>query len=99
MPDDLRTASRPVVASRWTLSSSARSTPSTPVSTCSSPRPPARARPWSPSTRSNGRAPAGGKVFYTTPLKALSNQKYGDLVRVHGAEPGRPPHRRQLGQR
>ena len=27
----------------------------------------------------------GGKVFYTTPLKALSNQKYGDLVRVHGA--------------
>jgi ATP-dependent RNA helicase HelY len=28
---------------------------------------------------------AGGKVFYTTPLKALSNQKYGDLARVHGA--------------
>ncbi|MFN2607879.1 MAG: DEAD/DEAH box helicase [Acidimicrobiales bacterium] len=28
----------------------------------------------------------GGKAFYTTPLKALSNQKYGDLVRVHGAE-------------
>ena len=27
---------------------------------------------------------AGGKAFYTTPLKALSNQKYGDLVRVHG---------------
>jgi ATP-dependent RNA helicase HelY len=27
----------------------------------------------------------GGKVFYTTPLKALSNQKYGDLVRRHGA--------------
>jgi ATP-dependent RNA helicase HelY len=26
----------------------------------------------------------GGKAFYTTPLKALSNQKYGDLVRVHG---------------
>jgi ATP-dependent RNA helicase HelY len=26
-----------------------------------------------------------GKVFYTTPLKALSNQKYGDLVRAHGA--------------
>jgi ATP-dependent RNA helicase HelY len=26
----------------------------------------------------------GGKVFYTTPLKALSNQKYGDLVREHG---------------
>ncbi len=26
------------------------------------------------------------KVFYTTPLKALSNQKYGDLVRRHGAD-------------
>ncbi len=23
---------------------------------------------------------AGGKAFYTTPLKALSNQKYGELV-------------------
>jgi ATP-dependent RNA helicase HelY len=28
----------------------------------------------------------GGKTFYTTPLKALSNQKFGDLVAVHGAE-------------
>ncbi|MDP9329578.1 MAG: DEAD/DEAH box helicase [Actinomycetota bacterium] len=27
----------------------------------------------------------GGKAFYTTPLKALSNQKFGDLVQVHGA--------------
>jgi len=26
----------------------------------------------------------GGKTFYTTPLKALSNQKYGDLVGDHG---------------
>ncbi|MCJ7436598.1 MAG: DEAD/DEAH box helicase [Acidimicrobiia bacterium] len=26
----------------------------------------------------------GGKAFYTTPLKALSNQKFGDLVRIHG---------------
>lgn len=33
------------------------------------------------------RALAGGsKAFYTTPLKALSNQKYGDLVRAHGSE-------------
>jgi ATP-dependent RNA helicase HelY len=29
---------------------------------------------------------AGGKAFYTTPLKALSNQKYWELVRRHGAE-------------
>jgi ATP-dependent RNA helicase HelY len=28
----------------------------------------------------------GGKAFYTTPLKALSNQKYWELVRRHGAE-------------
>lgn len=28
----------------------------------------------------------GGKTFYTTPIKALSNQKYGDLVRRHGPE-------------
>jgi ATP-dependent RNA helicase HelY len=29
---------------------------------------------------------AGGKAFYTTPLKALSNQKYQELVRRHGSE-------------
>jgi ATP-dependent RNA helicase HelY len=28
----------------------------------------------------------GAKAFYTTPLKALSNQKFGDLVRRHGAD-------------
>jgi len=28
----------------------------------------------------------GRKCFYTTPIKALSNQKYGDLVRRHGPE-------------
>lgn len=28
----------------------------------------------------------GYKAFYTTPLKALSNQKYGDLCRQHGQE-------------
>ena len=27
----------------------------------------------------------GAKAFYTTPLKALSNQKFGDLVAKHGA--------------
>jgi ATP-dependent RNA helicase HelY len=27
----------------------------------------------------------GGKVFYTTPIKALSNQKFNDYVRLHGA--------------
>ena len=28
----------------------------------------------------------GRKCFYTTPIKALSNQKYGDLVARHGAD-------------
>ena len=28
----------------------------------------------------------GRKAFYTTPIKALSNQKYADLVRQHGVE-------------
>src|SRR5881275_403355 len=28
----------------------------------------------------------GRKCFYTTPIKALSNQKYHDLVRRHGVD-------------
>jgi ATP-dependent RNA helicase HelY len=28
---------------------------------------------------------SGGKAFYTTPIKALSNQKFADLARRHGA--------------
>lgn len=28
----------------------------------------------------------GGKCFYTTPIKALSNQKYHDLTRLYGSE-------------
>jgi ATP-dependent RNA helicase HelY len=31
-------------------------------------------------------APAGGKVFYTAPIKALSNQKFTDLSRRYGAD-------------
>ncbi len=27
----------------------------------------------------------GGKTFYTTPVKALSNQKYGDFLQLHGS--------------
>ena len=29
---------------------------------------------------------SGRKAFYTTPIKALSNQKYADLARVHGPD-------------
>jgi len=28
----------------------------------------------------------GGKCFYTTPIKALSNQKFADLTRRYGTE-------------
>ena len=28
----------------------------------------------------------GKRIFYTTPIKALSNQKFNDLCEVHGAE-------------
>ena len=41
----------------------------------------------------------GRKAFYTTPIKALSNQKYADLVERYGAGQGRPAHRRQRRQR
>ena len=33
---------------------------------------------------------AGRKCFYTTPIKALLNSKFGDLVRRYGPVPGRP---------
>ena len=58
-----------------------------------------RARPSSASSPCTWRSATGRKAFYTTPIKALSNQKYADLVRRHGAENGRAAHRRQLGQR
>ena len=56
-----------------------------PVVGCSWRRRPAPARPWSPRSRSTGRWSGRTKCFYTTPLKALSNQKFGDLVAKHGA--------------
>ena len=38
----------------------------------------------------------GRKAFYTTPIKALSNQKYHDLVARLRRRPGRPAHRRHV---
>ena len=35
----------------------------------------------------------GRKAFYTAPIKALSNQKYSDLARIHGSRAGRAAHR------
>ncbi len=59
---------------------------------CWSAPPPAPVRRWSgssPSTWRCGAARRPGarrKCFYTTPIKALSNQKYHDLVARYGAE-------------
>ena len=36
----------------------------------------------------------GRKAFYTTPIKALSNQKFNDLVKRYGADVGRTEQRR-----
>ena len=36
---------------------------------------------------------AGRKAFYTTPLKALSNQKFAELAAVYGHDARRPAHR------
>ena len=59
--------------------------PSTTDGRCWWPRRPGRARRSWPSTPWPGRSRPGRKAFYTTPIKALSNQKYADLVRRHGA--------------
>ena len=42
---------------------------------------------------------AGRKCFYTTPIKALSNQKHNDLVAPVRAGTHRPAHRRPVDQR
>ena len=41
----------------------------------------------------------GERAFYTTPIKALSNQKYRDLVPASRRGARRPAHRRQQHQR
>ncbi|WP_454300436.1 DEAD/DEAH box helicase [Salana multivorans] len=41
----------------------------------------------------------GRKAFYTTPIKALSNQKYLQPLRGPRRRPGRPAHRRPDHQR
>ena len=92
VPRLVRLRARPVPAA-------VRSTRSTRASPCSSPRPPGRARPSSPSTRWTSRCASGGKAFYTAPIKALSNQKFGDLVARYGSRPRRAAHGRQQHQR
>ena len=73
----------------------ARSTRSTPAGRCSSPRRPASGKTLVAEYAIAAALASGAKAFYTTPLKALSNQKYGDFVRLYGAGQRRPAHRRQ----
>ncbi len=47
---------------------------------------PAPARRSSASSPSTWRSTTGRKCFYTTPIKALSNQKYNDLVARYGED-------------
>ncbi len=77
---------RPVLRSPSTGSRPSPSTRSTVASTSWSPYRPAAARPWSPSTASPLRRHDGKRAFYTAPVKALSNQKYRDLVAMHGED-------------
>ena len=67
--------------------------------TSSSRRRPAAARRSSPSTASRSARRDGRRAFYTAPIKALSNQKFRDLVERYGAERGRAADRRQRDQR
>ena len=55
-----------------------------PGSTCSSARPPGRARPLVANYAVHLALESGGRAFYTTPLKALSNQKFHELCAEHG---------------
>ena len=51
---------------------------------CWWPHPPAPARPSWASSPSTWRFQRGLKAFYTTPIKALSNQKYSELAEKYG---------------
>ena len=77
----LRATSRSSTTSRSTTSRSGPARSSRTAAACWSPRRPARARRSSASSPSTSRSRPGRKCFYTTPIKALSNQKF--------ARPGR----------
>ena len=86
-------------SSRSTSSRSGPAWRSRTAAACWWPHRPARARPWSGEFAIHLALAQGRKCFYTTPIKALSNQKYHDLVARYGPERGRPADRRQRRQR
>ena len=79
-------ASSPTSASRPTPSSSRRSTSSTPASSVLVSAPTGSGKTLVAEYAIAATLARGTKVFYTTPLKALSNQKYRDLCAAHGEE-------------
>ena len=88
-------AIRPSTPSRWRGAA-----PSRRAAACSSPRPPAPARRSSASSPCTSRcASRGDKAFYTTPMKALSNQKFRELAGRLRRRRGRPADRRHEHQR
>ena len=98
-----RTAARPssadATASSSTIPGRAPARRSRTGAACWSPRPPAPARRSSASSPSTSPCAEGRKCFYTTPIKALSNQKFHDLVARLRRRQGRPAHRRHHHQR
>ncbi len=69
-----------------TTSSSRRCRPSPTGTACWSPPPPGAGKTVVGEFAVDLALRTGRKAFYTTPIKALSNQKYADLVAVHGAD-------------
>ena len=80
------TTSAPSTTSRSTTSSSAPARRSRTGAACWSPRRPAPARRSWGSSPSTWPSTTGRKCFYTTPIKALCNQKYHDLVDRYGPD-------------
>ena len=72
--------------SRSTTSRCAPATRSRRAAACWSPRRPAPARRSWASSPIHLALATGRKCFYTTPIKALSNQKYHDLVERYGPD-------------
>ena len=78
--------SPPASTSRSTTSSCGPARRSRRARACSSPPPPGAGKTIVGEFAVHLALATGRKAFYTTPIKALSNQKYHDLVRVHGAD-------------
>ena len=91
--------SRRCTRSAWTPSRCGPARRSRPAAACWSPRPTGAGKTVVGEFAVHLALAEGRKCFYTTPIKALSNQKYADLVAPLRRRPRRPAHRRQQRQR